>query len=222
MELSEEMLEDVEAVQEKIELLENKIDLLFSPKFNYSNVRPECDPNFDKKLEKRKEDAGYDVWCSFKENQTVEEINNSNTYMNRNSKGEFMIKIEQFTSGIVPLGIATAIGSDFALSLKHERSSVGSKGLFVNAGLIDSGYRNGWNIVITPIAGDLIITTQVDETKIIKDPRSGKTLIYYPYTKAIGQIVVIHNIDSKAEEIPYESLLKITSERGIDGFGSTN
>lgn len=218
------MNSDVKIVQleKKVSELEDKIDLLFSPELKYSNVRPIDDPNYDKKLTKRKEDAGYDVWCSYFDDKTNEKVNGDKVFMNKDSNGNITIKIPQFTTGMIPLGVATAIDSNFALSLKHERSSVGSKGLFVNAGLIDSGYRDGWNIVITPIAGDLIISSEIIETKVHRRSDTGDTKIYYPYSKAIGQIIVVHNIDSQAEEIPYDDLLNITSERGTDGWGSTN
>ena len=208
-------------IEKRINEIETKLKELFSPVLKYSNIRPIDDPNYNKKLQKRREDAGYDVWCSYCDDKTNGKLNNGNVFMNLDSQGHVTIKIPQFVTGIIPLGIATAIDADFALSLKHERSSVGSKGLFVNAGLVDSGYRNGWNIVITPIAGDLIITSKTDEVKVEKH-LSGKKTIYYPYNKAIGQVVVIHNIDSTSEEIDYEELKSIKSERGLGGFGSTN
>lgn len=187
--------------------LEKLMHSYISPEIKYSNLRKEDDPNYNVGFDKRKEDAGFDVWAMYEE-------------QDMNSRGEINIVIPQGQTKLVSLGIATAFDSKHFLSLKHERSSVGSKGVFVNAGLIDSGFRNGWKLCLTPIAGDLIITNKVKE--FTKEKRGDKTLLYYPYTKAIGQVVVGLNLDSKSTQVPYEDLLQITSERGLGGFGSTN
>lgn len=121
-----------------------------SPEIKWSNLRKEDDPNYNVGFDKRKEDAGYDVWAMYEE-------------QDMNSRGEINIVIPQGQTKLISLGIATAFDSKHFLSLKHERSSVGSKGVFVNAGLIDSGFRNGWKLCLTPIAGDLIITNKVKE-----------------------------------------------------------
>lgn len=190
----------------KAKLKEFFLDII-SPKVNWSNLRQKNDPNYNVGFSKRDEDAGFDVWAMYEEDQM-------------NSKGEINIVIPQGTTKLVSLGIATAFDNDYFLSLKHERSSVGSKGVFVNAGLIDAGFRNGWKLCLTPIAGDLIITNTVKE--FTKEKRGDKTIMYYPYEKAIGQVVVGLNLKTETDQMPYEELLNIKSQRGLGGFGSTN
>ena len=100
----------------------------------------------------------------------------------------------------LPTGIIMAMDSDYGLILK-ERSSLGSKGIAVRAGVIDSGYR-----------GEVIVCLEntTDE----------------PYnldlTKAIAQGVLIPNPKKVIEEYKFDEIMAIDSERGVGGFGSTN
>ncbi len=100
----------------------------------------------------------------------------------------------------LPTGIIMAMDSDYGLILK-ERSSLGSKGIAVRAGVIDSGYR-----------GEVIIclenTTDND--------------INIDLTNAIAQGVLIPNPKKVIEEYKIEEINAIGSERGAGGFGSTN
>ena len=49
-----------------------------------------------------------------------------------------------------------------------------------------------------------------------------KDAIIYPYTKAIAQALVIPVPKTEVEEISYEELMKIPSERGMGMIGSSN
>jgi dUTP pyrophosphatase len=44
----------------------------------------------------------------------------------------------------------------------------------------------------------------------------------YPYSKAIAQALVVPVPKTEVEEIPYEELQKIKSERGMGKLGSSN
>ena len=100
----------------------------------------------------------------------------------------------------LPTGIIMAMDEDYGMILK-ERSSLGSKGIALRAGVIDSGYR-----------GEVIIclenTTDND--------------INIDLTKAIAQGVLIPNPKKVIEEYKMDEIMAIDSERGVRGFGSTN
>lgn len=100
----------------------------------------------------------------------------------------------------LPTGIIMAMDEGYGMILK-ERSSLGSKGIALRAGVIDSGYR-----------GEVIIclenTTDND--------------INIDLTKAIAQGVLIPNPKKVIEEYKMDEIMAIDSERGVRGFGSTN
>ncbi len=100
----------------------------------------------------------------------------------------------------LPTGIVMAMDEGYGMILK-ERSSLGSKGIALRAGVIDSGYR-----------GEVIIclenTTDND--------------INIDLTKAIAQGVLIPNPKKVIEEYKMDEIMAIDSERGVRGFGSTN
>lgn len=100
----------------------------------------------------------------------------------------------------LPTGIIMAMDEGYGMILK-ERSSLGSKGIALRAGVIDSGYR-----------GEVIIclenTTDND--------------INIDLTKAIAQGVLVPNPKKVIEEYKIEEINAIGSERGVGGFGSTN
>lgn len=145
---------------------------------------------------KRDEDGCYDVYACFDNNHIVIE------------PGEIVL---------VPTGIASSFSSKFRISLR-ERGSTGTKGMSVRAGQIDSGYRGEWFVPINNTGNRaIIISKNVTEVK-----EEGLISIYYPYTKAIGQaaleIVPVVNVN----EVSYDELLTIKSERGTGKIGSSN
>ena len=100
----------------------------------------------------------------------------------------------------LPTGIIMAMDEGYGMILK-ERSSLGSKGVAVRAGVIDSGYR-----------GEVIICLENTTDKDIN----------IDLTKAIAQGVLIPNPKKVIEEYKIEEINAIGSERGVGGFGSTN
>lgn len=97
-------------------------------------------------------------------------------------------------------GIIMAMDKDYGMILK-ERSSLGSKGIAVRAGVIDSGYR-----------GEVIVCLE----------NTTDTPYNLDVTKAIAQGVLIPNPKKVIEEYKIEEINDIGSERGVGGFGSTN
>ncbi|OOB80579.1 MAG: dUTP pyrophosphatase [Epulopiscium sp. Nuni2H_MBin003] len=100
---------------------------------------------------------------------------------------------------LIPTGIASAFSDDYVAIIK-ERSSLGKLGLGVRGGVIDSGYRGEWKIAMTNHSNqDIVISTK----------------------KAIVQCIFVEVPKIKVQEIEYNDLLKIKSERGVGGFGSS-
>ena len=141
---------------------------------------------------KREEDGAFDIYACFDE--------------------EYMV-IEPHTTKLIPTGLASAFSKDYVAILK-ERGSTGTKGIGQRAGVVDSGYRGEWFV---PITNHNDIPLVIAKNKIC-----GITnMLIYPYSKAICQCIMVKVPKLKTEEISYEELLKIESERGIGSLGSS-
>lgn len=100
----------------------------------------------------------------------------------------------------LPTGIIMAMDNNYGMILK-ERSSLGSKGIAIRAGVIDSGYR-----------GEVIICLE----------NTTDTPYNLDIAKAIAQGILIPNPKKVIEEYTYDEIMAINSKRGDGGFGSTN
>lgn len=104
------------------------------------------------------------------------------------------------TVEMIPTGIVMAMDKGYGMIFK-ERSSLGSKGIALRAGVIDSGYRG--------------------EVKVCLENTTDE-----PYeldlTKAIAQGVLVPNPYKVIEEYTLDEIMEIDSKRGVGGFGSTN
>jgi dUTP pyrophosphatase len=151
---------------------------------------------------KRDEDMGFDIYACFDE--------------------DYMIIYPHETKAI-PTGIASSCDKEFGFILK-ERSSTGSKGIALRAGVVDSGYRGQWFVVLTNTTDKTLFISKLSEEETY-DRHYGATMRHsfvYPYTKAIAQAKVERVIKTNVEEVSYEELQSITSERGTGAFGSSN
>lgn len=143
---------------------------------------------------KRDEDAGYDVYANFEDEY---------------------IAIPPHETVMIPTGIASAIPNDYFFQVE-ERGSTGTIGMKKSSGIIDSGYRGEWFIPISNVNDKfLYITKEVDSVKDLANA------IYYPYSKAIAQAVLLPVPRVNAEVIPYEELEKIPSARGKSALGDS-
>lgn len=147
---------------------------------------------------KRLEDAGYDIYACFDEEE---------------------MEIPPHTTVMIPTGIASACDTDFCFVLK-ERGSTGSIGMAQRCGIIDSGYRNEWFVPITNTNDKPIIISK-DCAKNDTKTHEFEAFIYYPYTKAICQALVIPVPENDVEEYTYEELKAIPSARGNGRLGSS-
>lgn len=137
---------------------------------------------------KRKEDAGYDLYVALPENQDF-------------------IRIDPHTSVLVPVGIKSVIPPTHYAQI-FERGSTGIRNLKFNAGVIDSGFRGEWQVVL--YNGN-------DRTVIIESQKSNflysSSFIKYPIEKAIAQFVILPVPEVNIEEITEEELMECSSER---------
>lgn len=143
---------------------------------------------------KRKEDSGYDVYSCFEEESLL---------------------LQPGDIKLVPTGIATAFADDYVLFIK-ERSSTGSIGLATRMGVIDSGFRGEIMIGLNNSNNIPILITKA-VTQVVKEPQ----LIKYPYAKAIAQAVLCVIPKLEVEELDYDELLKIRSDRGVSFLGAS-
>ena len=145
---------------------------------------------------KEDENAGYDIYACFDEEY---------------------ICINPHETRLVPTGVACAVSEDYYLQVQ-ERGSTGSKGIKYGAGVIDSGYRGEIFIAITNTNN---IPLYITKGELPLDIYPYTDAIFYPYEKAIAQLVVhdVHKMESK--EITYKELCGIPSKRGVGSIGST-
>jgi dUTPase len=129
----------------------------------------------------------------------------------------FELHIPKLTLAEIPLGFASYLNKEDLLSLKHERSSIGSTGMINVSGLIDSTYQGEVILQVVPLICDVVISSEVKE----KFFDEATNTYFIPYHKAIAQAVVLKQSEAKDEHISYDELLKKPSKRGTGGWGST-
>lgn len=155
---------------------------------------------------KLKEDAGYDLYACFEED---------------------FLEIKPHETKLVPTGIAWASSPKYYLQIE-ERGSTGSKGIKKSGGVFDSGYRGEILIIVSNVNDKSIIISKLSEEELsttypqVIHTDIHKSYILYPYTKAIAQGVVHIVPDLEVEELPYDKLKEIKSNRGMGAFGSSN
>ena len=174
---------------------------------------------------KRDEDMGFDIYACFDEDYMV---------------------INPHETKLIPTGIASSCNSDYGF-LVFERGSTGSKGIARRCGVIDSGYRNEWFIGLTNTTKNTLFITKLSAeetvnkfiedwaTKIHKAANKAtedllrseaeyitKNSIVYPYSKAIAQALIVPVPKTEVQELSYEDLKTIKSERGMGALGSSN
>ena len=143
---------------------------------------------------KEDENAGYDIYACFPEDN---------------------LTIQPLETKLISTGIACACDKGFYFQVE-ERGSTGSKGIKKSAGVIDSSYRGEVFIAITNCNNKpLLITKETDTLALIDD------YIVYSYNKAIAQLILHEVIETDVEEITYDEVKAIPSNRGDKCLGST-
>lgn len=150
---------------------------------------------------KRDEDMGFDIYACFDEDYIV---------------------INPHATKLIPTGLASACDAGYGF-LVFERGSTGSKGIARRCGVIDSGYRNEWFIGLTNTTNKVMFISKLSEEETYKK-YYGDVMIesfVYPYSKAIAQAIVVPVPKVNREEISYEELKEIPSDRGLGALGSS-
>ena len=144
---------------------------------------------------KREEDAGYDLYPCFEQEY---------------------IEIQPNETKLIPLGVASAFDPQYVMLLK-ERGSTGTKGMAQRAGVIDSGYRGEYMAPITNVNQKPIRIAKQSIAQTWKD----SDCIIYPYEKAVCQGVLVVMPQLESEELTYEDLQKLESDRMAGKLGSS-
>ena len=151
---------------------------------------------------KRDEDMGFDIYACFDEDYIV---------------------INPHETKLIPTGIASACDPEYGFVV-FERGSTGSKGIARRCGIIDSGYRNEWFIGLTNTTNKVMFISKLSEQETYNkyyDDTMPESFVY-PYSKAIAQALVVPVPKVNLEEVPYEELKEIKSERGMGALGSSH
>lgn len=154
---------------------------------------------------KRLEDAGYDIYANF--------------------DGDVLV-IPPHSTVAVPTGIAMALSQDYYIQVE-ERGSTGKIGLKKSAGVMDSGYRGEYLILLSNINKfDIVISKksaeELGKTFVCANKKyCTKKCLIYPQSKAIAQLVVLPVPKMECAEISYEELKQIPSIRGDGKYGSS-
>ena len=120
---------------------------------------------------KRDEDAGFDIYSDSMEN----------------------IILKPNETKFFTTGLRSAFPSNYWIEIK-ERGSTGAVGLSVRSGVIDSGYRGEWKIMLTNVNKYPVeFSHDIDKVTYIKGKifKNKIKKVIYPLTKAIAQAVVI-------------------------------
>lgn len=150
---------------------------------------------------KRREDAGYDLYCVEKDT----------------------IVLKPHETRLFSIGIASAFDEDYVGIIK-ERGSTGVLGISVRSGVIDSGYRGEWKVCLTNLNDyDVEFSWDVNGvTKVMRKFNKKKVKkVIYPFRKAIAQVIFMPILNSDNEEVSYETLKNYGSQRGEGGWGDS-
>lgn len=141
---------------------------------------------------KEAENAGYDIYAAFDNEHII--IAPGDTVM-------------------VPTGICSAFSRDYVMILK-ERGSTGIRGMGQRSGVIDSGYRGQWFVPITNHNANKMIV-------ISREPIYDDNVIYYPYSKAICQAILLPVPETCIVECTPDEIAAVESSRGTGALGSS-
>lgn len=143
---------------------------------------------------KDKENAGYDIYANFEEENLV---------------------IKPHETVLVPTKLSTIFPSDYVMLLR-ERGSTGSKGMALRAGVVDSNYRGEIFVGITNTNNIPIVITKEKDKEILSED-----YIVYPYEKAIAQAIFVRLFDIKTTVGTKEDLEQNKTSRGTGALGSS-
>ena len=149
---------------------------------------------------KRDEDAGFDIYSDSAED----------------------IVLKPSETKFFSTGLRSSFPKEFWIEIK-ERGSTGAVGLSVRSGVIDSGYRGEWKIMLTNVNKyPVVFSRSVDKVTYVYGKIFKKKIkkVIYPLSKAIAQAVVIPlpNIQCKWDKAVVDGT---KSDRGQTGWGAS-
>ena len=173
----------------------NYMEFRYNPNYDYYHLK--FAKINDKAIipTKRNEDAGYDIYTVDKDivlqpHQTV-----------------------AFHTGLVSEFSAAWVGT------VKERGSTAKYGLSIRSGVIDSGYRGEWLIMISNVSDKVVIFSDDQVISHHLDATVDKEVLFYPLSKAIAQVIFLPVPQFQVEEVKITDLSN--SERGEGKFGSS-
>ncbi len=149
---------------------------------------------------KRAEDAGYDVYACLEED---------------------WLALAPHETRPLPTGIASAFSADYYFHI-GERGSTGARGISKRAGVIDSGFRGEWFILLTNLNDVPLYFVKPEAEARLRETLGGQAAVLYPTSKAIAQAMLLPVPKTVIEEISPEALAAMGSERGAGSLGSSN
>ena len=148
---------------------------------------------------KREEDAGVDLYACF------------------DDIAENYIVIAPHETRLVPTGIACACDKEYCLIIK-ERGSTGSKGIAVRCGVVDSNFRGEIFVALNNTTDKPLFLLGSE----FKDKQYVQPSVFsYDCTKAIAQALIIPVPKLNIDEITFDELKLIESNRGEGCLGSS-
>ena len=147
---------------------------------------------------KRDEDAGFDIYST--------------------SLGDVLKPGE---TKFFSTGLRSAFPKNYWAEIK-ERGSTGAVGLSVRSGVIDSGFRGEWKIMLTNVNNYPVeFSRAVDKVTYVygKVFKNKIKKVIYPLSKAIAQAVFIPL--PSTECLPWDEDKIAASERGHTGWGAS-
>ena len=144
---------------------------------------------------KRNEDAGYDIY-------TVDK--------------DIVLQPHQ------TIAFHTGLVSEFSpawVGIVKERGSTAKYGLSIRSGVIDSGYRGEWLIMISNVSDNIVIFSDDQVIFHHLGATVDKEVLFYPLSKAIAQVIFLPVPQLNIEEVKITDLSN--SERGEGKFGSS-
>lgn len=197
----EEVQNFISQLKENINIEANKIQDLNQIVFKNNNLIIYWDIlNLNAKMPtKRDEDAGFDIYSD--------------------SAEDIILKPNE--TKFFSTGLRSAFPKEFWIEIK-ERGSTGAVGLSVRSGVIDSGYRGEWKIMLTNVNKyPVMFSHTVDKVTYVKGKifKNKVKKVIYPLSKAIAQAVVIPlpHIECR----PWDETQVAASERGQTGWGAS-
>ena len=196
----EEIQDFISQLKVNISIEANKINDLNQIVFKNSNLIIYWDKLNEKAKvpNKRDEDAGFDIYTT---------------------DDECVLKPGE--TKFFGTGLRSAFPKEFWVEIK-ERGSTGAVGLSVRSGVIDSGYRGEWKIMLTNVNNYPVeFSNSVDKVTYVYGKIFKKKIkkVIYPLSKAIAQAVVIPLPITSCR--PWNEAKIESSTRGESGWGAS-